>query len=357
MNYLHEIRQESSLPKTLLVRLDNLSLRCMESGGDADKPTRLLSLANFYVLLSENKRASVLLDYLSKVSSAEGGVVSVRKPSHQGFTGGSPTPWDFQQYFDSLVRAETLLEKGQPTLAVDELLEHSRVSEFADEGKLAEFLSLMWLALASQAWKERLISVVPKWDLLGGNLGKRFDRLIPKELENAWNYVPKAWKLFAMSNFAESKSMLDELVIPTLEKHAYMSEKWPNLWVKALGILTLAAAKEGNEQLALEALSKTRKIAIESHDAPNRKFESLVRMEAMTMLSRPDEASVAEREFLELQNELNDGRLLAVEEPNIYIGPRAFVRTMAAIAWSSFRHPLSFTLVDVRSGAIVEDQV
>jgi hypothetical protein len=357
MRDLNEIHQESTLPKTLIHRLDTLSTRCMDSGSDLEKPTCLLSLANFYVLLSEHKRAMVLLDYLSSDSSRGGRGVSVRQPSYRALTEGSPTPWDLHQYRVSLAKAETLLERGQPNLAVDELLEHSRISEVANVDDVAEFLSLMWLALASKAWKEKLNNVVPKWDLLGGSLGKRLDSLIPKQLEDAWNYKAKAWTWFAMSRFAECKSMLDEVVIPALEKHADMCEQWPNLWVKGFGILALVAAEQGNERLALDALSKTLKAATKSHDAPNRKFQLLIRMEAMAMLSKTNEASAAEAEFLGLEREIGERQLSAAEESRIYIGPKAFVRTMAAIAWSSFRHPLSHTLVDVRSGVIVENQV
>lgn len=75
-----------------------------------------------------------------------------------------------------------------------------------------------------------------------------------------------------------------------------------------------------------------------------------------TLLSETTEASAAEAEFLGLEQETDGRRVLAADQARIYIGPRAFVRTMAAIAWSSFRHPLSHTLVDVRSGEIVENQ-
>jgi hypothetical protein len=357
MRNLNEIHQESMLSKTLIERLDKLSIRCMESSDGAGKRTRLLSLANLYVLICENKRAGVLIDYLSSDFPTGGVAVSVQKARHEVFTDGRPTPWDFEQYRVSLVKAETLLEKGQPSLAIDELLEHNRVSEFAAKEELAEYLSLMWLALASTAWQEKLNKVLPRWDLLGRKLGNELDRLIPKELEDAWNYKTKAWYCFGLSALDDCKSMLDEVVIPALEKHAGMCRQWPMLWIKSFGIRALAAAEEGNERLALEALSRIRKLAIESHDVPNRTFELLVRMEAMAMLSKKDEASAAENEFLGLKQELSEGPLLAAEESRIYIGPRAFVRTMAAIAWSSFRHPLSTTLVDVRSGAIVEDQV
>jgi hypothetical protein len=75
-----------------------------------------------------------------------------------------------------------------------------------------------------------------------------------------------------------------------------------------------------------------------------------------TMLSKTSEASAAEAEFLGLEQETDEKWVPAADETRIYIGPRAFVRSMAVIAWSSFRHPLSHTLVDVRSGVIVENQ-
>jgi hypothetical protein len=113
-------------------------------------------------------------------------------------------------------------------------------------------------------------------------------------------------------------------------------------------------AKQGNERLALDALSKLTRIATTSHDAPNREFELLVRMEAMAMLSRSEEASAAETAFLGIGQEVGEKELAKAEDARIYIAPKAFVRTMATIAWCSFRHPFAETLVDVRSGEILE---
>ena len=330
---------------------------CMSSGDGLKKATRLLSLANFYGLIAEHQRAGRVLEYLSRDTSVGGARISVGSPRRGDRITEGSSPWDRDQYRLSLAKAAGFLETGEPDLALEELLEHASTWKEANPEERSEFVSVMWLALASTAWREELNKVLPRWDLLGRKLGKQLDGLVPKELENAWNYKTKAWYSFGLSALDDCKSMLNEVVIPALEMHADMCRQWPTLWIKSFGVRALVAAEEGNEKLALEALSKIRKLANDSHDVPNRKFESLVRMEAMIMLSKPNEAALAEEEFLGLEEEGSDRQSLTVEEPEIYIGPRAFVRTMAAIAWSSFRHPLSPTLIDVRSGAIVETQV
>jgi hypothetical protein len=43
------------------------------------------------------------------------------------------------------------------------------------------------------------------------------------------------------------------------------------------------------------------------------------------------------------------------EEEVVYISPRAFVKSMLAIAWSAFRHPLSPTTIDLSTGKYVHD--
>ncbi len=40
----------------------------------------------------------------------------------------------------------------------------------------------------------------------------------------------------------------------------------------------------------------------------------------------------------------------------IYISPWAFLRTMAAIAWSCFRHPLTTTEIDISTGRILKNR-
>jgi hypothetical protein len=42
-------------------------------------------------------------------------------------------------------------------------------------------------------------------------------------------------------------------------------------------------------------------------------------------------------------------------DPNVYIPPFAFLRTMLLIAWSAFRHPFSTTTIDMLSGECVQD--
>ncbi len=44
----------------------------------------------------------------------------------------------------------------------------------------------------------------------------------------------------------------------------------------------------------------------------------------------------------------------ASTEP-VRIPPRAFLRAMAAIAWSSFRHPFSTTVIDLSTGKVVRE--
>ncbi len=39
----------------------------------------------------------------------------------------------------------------------------------------------------------------------------------------------------------------------------------------------------------------------------------------------------------------------------VRIPPRAFLRAMAAIAWSSFRHPFSTTVIDLSTGKVVRE--
>jgi hypothetical protein len=354
MKAVNELKQESALPKSFIERLDRLSARCMSSGDGPKKATRLLSLANFYGLITEHQRAGLVLEYLSREPSVGGAQISVRSPSPGGRSREGLSAWDRHQYRLSLARAETLLETDEPDLAVNELLEHGRSWELGNPEEQGEYVRVMWLALASKVWKPKVQEIVPKWDLLGGRLGKLVDELVPSQLADAWNCNIKAWYRFAMSDFAECRAMLDQLVIPELEKHASMSEHWPNLWVKSFGVLALVAAEEGNESHALAALSKVAKTANTSHDALNREFELLVRMEAMAMLSKSEEASAAESAFLELEQEADGEESPKTEKTRIYIGPKAFVRTMAAVAWSCFRHPLTETVVDLRSGATLE---
>jgi hypothetical protein len=52
-----------------------------------------------------------------------------------------------------------------------------------------------------------------------------------------------------------------------------------------------------------------------------------------------------------LTKEVPNSLPLAEELPlPVYIGPWAFLRTMALIAWSAFRHPFSTTTIDMLSG-------
>lgn len=41
---------------------------------------------------------------------------------------------------------------------------------------------------------------------------------------------------------------------------------------------------------------------------------------------------------------------------SIYISPLAFLRTMCAIAWSAFRHPLTTTVIDLSTGKVISPE-
>ena len=320
MTALNELRQESTLAKSLIERLDRLSVRCMSSGDGLKKATRLLSLANFYGLIAEHQRAGRVLEYLSRDTSVGGARISVGSPRRGDRITKGSSPWDRDQYRLSLAKAAGLLETGEPDLALEELLEHASTWKEANPEERSEFVSVMWLALATKVWDEKLKKVVPKWDLLGGKLGEQVHKMIPVQLEHAWSYKAKAWHCFAMSEFADCREMLDGILIPELEKHARMSKEWPDLWVKSFGVLALVQAKWGNEPLALDALSKAAKIANTSHDAPSREFELLVRMEAMAMLSKSEEALAAETAFLGLGQEADKEELAKPKKLGFTLG-------------------------------------
>src|SRR5205823_4386897 len=44
------------------------------------------------------------------------------------------------------------------------------------------------------------------------------------------------------------------------------------------------------------------------------------------------------------------------EDEAIVISPMAFLRSMAMLAWTAFRHPFSTTVIDLSTGQIVSDQ-
>jgi len=44
-----------------------------------------------------------------------------------------------------------------------------------------------------------------------------------------------------------------------------------------------------------------------------------------------------------------------ITEPTMTVSPWQYLRTMALIAWHSFRHPLTTTVIDMQSGACVQE--
>lgn len=61
----------------------------------------------------------------------------------------------------------------------------------------------------------------------------------------------------------------------------------------------------------------------------------------------PDAADTADRASRQVPDS-------ASPDP-VRIAPRAFLRAMAAIAWSSFRHPFSTTVIDLSTGKVVRE--
>lgn len=134
-------------------------------------------------------------------------------------------------------------------------------------------------------------------------------------------------------------------------------------------VFALLAARRCDADSVLQALSKTQKVAIDSHDPVNAKFQLLICMEAMEMLSKRTEATDAQARFLDTDEDppvdertkgqevegivITDGVERAVQ----YVTPKVFVRTMTAIAWSSFRYPFSTTVVDFSTGNVLAEAI
>ena len=125
MTALNELRQESTLAKSLIERLDRLSVRCMSSGDGLKKATRLLSLANFYGLIAEHQRAGRCWNiYREILPSAELASASVRHGVATVLQ-KVPVPGIAISTVSHLQKLQGCSETGEPDLALEELLEHA----------------------------------------------------------------------------------------------------------------------------------------------------------------------------------------------------------------------------------------
>lgn|GEM_PF-2885386 len=359
MSDLKFFPRASNLPHGLVHQLDVLSSQCMLIDDAVDRTNCILALTDFYQLIGEQKRAKILIESIANEFSGKHACSMPRKDyQRQWIWPIVHTSWNVRQYRISIAKARALLQKGSPDRVVDELLGHRQLFETARNEDVTDFIDIMWSALAEKVQPQSSGQRVPEHRLLRGKLGLRLRSIVPKTLQNAWDYHPKAWYAFSISDIDSCQSMVNEVIVPSLKASEKLIVEWPGLWIKSLGVQALVESRQGNEETVFEALSKSREVAIESQNPLNRKFQLLVRMEAMAMLSHPQEMRAAESEFLghdqELQSEASvapfDGKK---NDGAVHIGALAFIRSMVAIAWSSFRHPFSDTLIDVESGVTI----
>ncbi len=379
--------KESKLPDTLIARLDDLSTRTAEIRNERKRTNCLLALSNFYWMTSEWKRACSLTDFMIDNTSSGGVRVSRRRPSLHVGVAETLSTWEIQEHRRNLARARTLLEEEKAEQAMDELVECRGLLHASNAGEeLTEFMSLTWLALAAKPSADESRNVVSRCecprcsphgeyprlyaDLLQGIFYDRFENALPKIIKDATMYISKSWYLFALGDIDESQEMLKSVVIPQLQVKEEQFKHWAGCWIKAYGLRALVAARRREEDQVREALSKTQKVVTESRDPVNAKFQLLICMEAMEMLSKPNEAMDAQARFLDKDEDLpvevdqdaattsklRDAPAVTDEAESAvqFVSPKAFCRTMAAIAWSSFRHPFTTTLIDVSTGDVIE---
>lgn len=359
---LRAIPTERALPFRVLQALDQACVACFDVQDRVVRANCVLALAQFYFSVGENNRAAHLLDWAAG-SGAEGGFLAkVFTSPGQRQSGGNITPWEVEESRRHLLRASLLLEQNQVDDAINEALECRillGVSGVSEE--IADFTSILWLGLTAKVAGKSLKHVATNWRI-SENLQRERDRRLPNPVWDVYCYTSKAWFWFGMDSCMDAEEMLAQVVIPSLRE----CQEWPGLRLRAWGVQSLLAAKNHDEAKVREALSMAEEVLGESKEILYRKFYSLVRMEAMTMLGKEETAQKALGQFLSeegkepkpegVQPESQSGATPEAADNSYYISPSAYLRSVAVIAWSCFRHPFSTTVVDLTTGELVENQ-